>query len=155
MAELEDGLDDSMVVGVRAPAVGRSELVSQILDLVGQLETETSPTPAPDMAIIDELLAEKHELVERVARLMRRVKDAEARLLERNREVAGLRVQVEVAEARCQRLELNLKAFQDGELIPGRHVRAASRVLAEVPDAPGAGRNRTTGSKSTLAYSVG
>jgi hypothetical protein len=109
------------------------------------------------------LLTEKYNLAEQLARLLRRVKDAEARLIERGKEVESARLQLAALNTKYDRLEANNRALLAGERPAGQHLRAAERFISETPsDRPERGRSRptrpngrTTGSDSTLAYSVG
>jgi hypothetical protein len=126
----------------------------------GPLEASSSGHSEEDYAA---LLAEKYNLAEQLGRLMRRVKDAEARLIERNKEVEGARLQLAALNTRYERLEANNRALLEAERPGGQHLRAAERFISETPsDRPERGRSRptrpngrTTGSDSKLAYSIG
>lgn len=109
------------------------------------------------------LLEEKYGLVEQLGRYMRRIKDAEARLTERNKEIEGAQLQLTTLNAKYERLEANNRALLAGERPAGQHLRAAERFISETPsDRPERGRSRptrpngrTTGSHSELAYTAG
>lgn len=149
--------------------LGPHDLLDVVVGLMADLEGLVRAGPAvasPSVRSEEEwaeLLTEKHGLIEQLGRLMRRVKDAEARLVERNKEIEGARTQLAVLAQRYERLEANNDALIRGERASGQHLRAAQRFIAETPsDRPERGRSRpnrpngrTTGSDSTLAYSVG
>lgn len=156
------------------PAIGEELSPHEVLDLVLGLmaELEGAVRTRADSSVAaagrseedwTAVLAEKHELLERAGRLMRRVKDAESRLQERNREIEGAQTQLNILNAKYQQLEANNAALLRGEPAAGRHLRAAERFITETPsDRPDHGRSRpnrpngrTTGSDSKLAYTVG
>lgn len=139
-------------------------VVALMADLEGLVRTEPAGNGSSGHNEEDwtALLAEKHALLERSARLLRRVKDAEERLVARNKEIEGAQLQLNALNERYRRLEANNAALLKGDPVAG-HFRAAERFIAETPsDRPDRGRSRptrpngrTTGSESNLAYSVG
>lgn len=149
--------------------LGPDEVLSIVVGLMANLEGLVQRRPGesavPGRSEEDwaALASEKYNLTEQLGRLMRRVKDAEARLIERGREVEGAQRQISILAAQYERLEANNRALLAGERQGGQHLRAAQRFLSETPsDRPERGRSqpnrpngRTTGSDSTLAYSVG
>jgi hypothetical protein len=167
LAELEAplpvGEDDLSPHDVLSLVAGlMSGLMADLDGLVkqGPLAATTSGHSEEDY---EALLTEKYNLAEQLGRLMRRIKDAEARLIERGKEVEGARLQLAALNTKYDRLEANNRALLAGERPAGQHLRAAQRFLAETPsDRPDHGRSRpnrpngrTTGSESNLAYSVG
>lgn len=158
-------LSGPIVVGDQAPQA----LLDTIVGLMGELEQLVTSVPAsttPDgrsEAEWAELLHEKHHLTESIARLMRRVRDAEARLIDRKKETESLQLQLQVLNTRYTRLEQNNDALLRGEHASGQHLRQVQKFISETPsDRPDRGRSRpnrpngrTTGSDSTLAYTVG
>lgn len=136
-------------------------IVSLIAELEGRLSVGVGRVEPPGRAEADwqKLESENVTLAGRLGSVLRRAKDAEARLMERNKEAAGLRLQISTLVGQNERLEANNQALLAGERAGGQHVKGAQRFLAEVPsDRPEEGRNRrrrTTGSDSQLAYSVG
>jgi hypothetical protein len=147
------------------------DLVDTIVSLMSELESTLTATVvqvAPEgrtEADWGELLEAKSMLTERLASVLRRAKGAEARIVEvvkeKDSKIAGLEARLAAAEQQNVRLSGNIEALMRGERASGQHVRGAQRFLSEVPsDRPEGGRNpggrrRTTGSDSTLAYSVG
>jgi hypothetical protein len=135
-------------------------LMAELAELVRHPSVESSQRSESEWTA---LLEEKHGLVEQLARYMRRIKDAEARLGERNKEIEGARLQYAALAARYERLEANNRALLAGERPAGQHLRAAERFISETPsDRPERGRSRptrpngrTTGSHSELAYTAG
>jgi len=162
-----DGEVDELLAPLPAEGddLGPDDLLDVVIGLMANLEGLVRAPAAPvssNQEDLGTLLAEKHDLLERVGRLMRRVKDAEARLIERNKEIEGAQTQMAVLNERYRRLEANNQALLDGKPVAG-HFRAAERFISETPsDRPERGRSkptrpngRTTGSDSKLAYSVG
>jgi hypothetical protein len=167
LAELEAPLpvndDDLSPHDVLSLVAGlMSGLMADLDGLVkqGPLAATTSGHSEEDY---ETLLTEKYNLAEQLGRLMRRVKDAEARLIDRGKEVEGARLQLAALNTKYDRLEANNRALLAGERPAGQHLRAAERFISQTPsDRPERGRSRptrpngrTTGSHSELAYSTG
>jgi hypothetical protein len=165
---LDDELEELLTpLPIDEGDLGPDEVLSIVVGLMANLEGLVQRGPVESAGRSEEewaaLLAEKYNLAEQLARLMRRVKDAEARLIDRGKEVEGARLQMAALNAKYDRLEANNRALLAGERPAGQHLRAAERFISERPsDRPDRGRSRpnrpngrTTGSDSTLAYSVG
>lgn len=145
------------------------DLVDTIVSLMGELESTLTAgvvkVAAEGRTETDwnELLETKAALTDRLGKVIRRAKEMEQRIIDLQKEkaatVAGLEARLGALQQENARLSTNIEALLRGERAPGQHVRAAQRFLAETPsDRPEGGRNqrrRTTGSDSTLAYSVG
>lgn len=149
-------------------SLGPREVLDMVVGLVAQLDKlDLHDGQPPDVPSSERdwsaLLEEKHGLLEQLGRYMRRIKDAESRLAERNKEIEGARLQLAALNTRYERLEANNRALLAGERPAGQHLRAAERFISETPsDRPERGRSRptrpngrTTGSESVLAYSAG
>lgn len=149
--------------------LGPHEMLDLVVGLVTELDglvrhgLPAESSPGRSEADWTALLEEKHGLLERLGRYMRRIKDAEARLAERNKEIEGARLQLAALNTRYERLEANNQALLAGERPAGQHLRTAEQFIAAKPsDRPDHGRSRptrpngrTTGSESVLAYSAG
>jgi hypothetical protein len=164
------------LVAVDVTSGSHRELLDTIVSLVAELEGRLSAgvgrvePEGRTEADWEELREQNETLARRLSSVIRRAKDAEDRILERPRAKEGMAYQLPTLQSQYKRLEANNEALMRGEKIPGQHVKAAQRFLAEVPtDRPDEGRNRgrrrpadddshrrrTTGSESVLAYSVG
>jgi hypothetical protein len=130
-----------------------ASLIVTIGDLFDTLKDQLAAFPAGAQtgAERDAWLREKAQLVDQLETLRRRVRDAEARLIERGKEVEGLKLQLTRAAAQYEQASRNIDALQKGERVNG-HFRTAERFITEKPHDR---RGRTTGSDSELIYSAG
>lgn len=137
-----------------AGPLGPRDLLGSIHDLIGTLEAQLSATvtavDGPDTSVEHaKLLEEKGALVEQLGRYLRRIKDAEARLVERNKENDGLKLQLKSLQTQFDRLEANMEIIKKGERAAGTHLRNTERFISERP------HERRGGDTSKLVYSVG
>lgn len=132
------------------------ELVASVRSLLDRLELQVrSGQAAPPAVPEGDWLTEKAELIETTQGLRRRIKDAEDRLIERRKEVEGLRIQLSTVASERDRAERNTEALLRGESVNG-HFRTVEQFIAQRPHQPVDKKpRRRTGGSSTPVYSVG
>ncbi len=160
IAELDAGLEALQAPyvdsGLQGPAELLDTIVGLVADLEGQLTGQVDDHTGRDEAEWEKLEGERKHLAGMVSRLLRRAKDAEERLVERNKQLDSLQLQLKVADERYRQLEANMEAVMRGEQVAGKNLRKVQRFIAERPhERRGATPVRTRGSDSKLVYSVG
>lgn len=123
-----------------------------------QLASESSGEPAGGFTEEEraQLLEEKSNLLAQASRAVRQKREAEERLIARNRELEGAQLQITALSAKYDQLERNMETILKGERATGTHLPQVQRFISERPHERQDRRTRrTTGSESESVYSVG